>query len=52
MNDIDLQVPQLYFNRELSFLEFNQRVLDQAKDQQHSAARAGPILVHLLRHSR
>ena len=33
MNDADLQVPQLYFNRELSFLEFNQRVLEQAKDQ-------------------
>src|SRR3984893_12455902 len=32
MNDTDLQLPQLYFNRELSFLEFNQRVLDQAKD--------------------
>jgi len=32
MNDADLQTPQLYINRELSFLEFNQRVLDQAKD--------------------
>src|ERR1700739_3095659 len=32
MNDTDLQLPQLYFNRELSFLEFNQRVLEQAKD--------------------
>lgn len=32
MNDVDLQVPALYFNRELSFLEFNQRVLEQAKD--------------------
>src|SRR5450755_2403735 len=32
MNDADLQIPQLYFNRELSFLEFNQRVLEQAKD--------------------
>src|SRR5580704_14183439 len=33
MNDTDLQTPQLYINRELSFLEFNQRVLDQAKDE-------------------
>jgi polyphosphate kinase len=32
MNDTDLQVPQLYINRELSFLEFNQRVLEQSKD--------------------
>jgi len=32
MNDIDLQLPKLYINRELSFLEFNQRVLEQAKD--------------------
>ena len=33
MNDTDLQTPQLYINRELSFLEFNQRVLEQAKDK-------------------
>src|SRR3981081_4879116 len=32
MNDADLQVPQLYIHRELSFREVNQRVLEQAKD--------------------
>src|SRR5271166_1727343 len=33
MNDTNLQASQLYINRELSFLEFNQRVLEQAKDR-------------------
>jgi polyphosphate kinase len=32
MNDTLLQAPSLYINRELSFLEFDQRVLEQAKD--------------------
>jgi polyphosphate kinase len=32
MNDTNLQSARLYINRELSFLEFNQRVLEQAKD--------------------
>jgi polyphosphate kinase len=30
---VDLNRPDLYINRELSMLEFNQRVLDQAKDE-------------------
>ncbi len=33
MNDIDLSHPELYLNRELSLLAFNQRVLDLAKDE-------------------
>jgi polyphosphate kinase len=33
MKDIDLSNPELFVNRELSLLEFNRRVLDQAKDE-------------------
>lgn len=33
MNDIDLASPDLYLNRELSLLEFNQRVLALAQDE-------------------
>ncbi len=32
---IDLKDPSLYINRELSWLEFNQRVLAQAQDARH-----------------
>jgi polyphosphate kinase len=32
---IDLKDPSLYFNRELSWLEFNRRVLDEAQDPRH-----------------
>ena len=33
--DVDLHDPSLYINRELSWLEFNQRVLDQAIGDHH-----------------
>ena len=32
-SQVDLQKPELYINRELSLLEFNKRVLAQAKDE-------------------
>ena len=32
MDDLNLKAPDYYINRELSFLEFNQRVLDLARD--------------------
>lgn len=40
--EIDLSDPELYFNRELSHLQFNARVLEQAMDENH------PILNRLM----
>lgn len=40
--DVDLNDSQYYLNRELSYLQFNLRVLDQAKNQQH------PLLERLM----
>ncbi|MEO9275473.1 polyphosphate kinase 1 [Marinomonas sp. 5E14-1] len=40
--EIDLADPELYFNRELSHLQFNARVLEQAMDENH------PILNRLM----
>src|SRR5215510_13416862 len=33
--EVNLHDPRLYINRELSWLEFNQRVLDQATSDEH-----------------
>ena len=34
-NALDLRDPSLYLNRELSWMEFNRRVLDEAHDLRH-----------------
>jgi polyphosphate kinase len=34
-SEVDLSIPELYLNRELSWLAFNERVLDQARDPSH-----------------
>jgi len=33
VDEINLRLPELYLNRELSLLEFNRRVIDQSKDE-------------------
>lgn len=33
MDDINLKLPELYINRELSLIEFNRRVFEQARDK-------------------
>lgn len=33
MDEINLRLPELYLNRELSLLEFNRRVIEQSKDE-------------------
>ena len=35
MPEVDLKDPALYFNRELSFIEFNRRVLEEVQDARH-----------------
>ena len=52
MNDVDLQICSRIFVAELSFLEFNQRVLEQAKDQSIPSLERVRFSVHLVRHTR
>ena len=40
--------PSLYINRELSWLEFNESVLEEVQDSEESSARAGEIPLHCL----
>ena len=40
---VDWDDPSLYFNRELSFLLFNLRVLEEALDERHPLAGTGEV---------
>ena len=48
MDQPDLRSAEHYINRELSLLEFNERVLAQALDEKSAAARAAQVPVHLV----
>ena len=50
--DVNLKAPEHYINRELSLLEFNQRVLAQALDESLPLLERLKFLVHLVEQSR
>ena len=52
MDAPDLKSPGLYFNRELSFLEFNRRVLAQAFDESVPLLERLAVPLHLLEQPR
>ena len=43
MKNIDVADPQYIFNRHHSWMQFNERVLEEARDAEKSAARAGEV---------
>ena len=47
LGDKDLNLPQYYNNRELSWLDFNYRVLQEAQDHRHRKARLQVVQVPL-----
>ena len=48
MDQPDLRSAEHYINRELSLLEFNERVLAQALDRASPAPRTAQVPVHLV----
>ena len=52
LKEVSLDDPSLYINRDISWIEFDRKVLETAMDPRDPAAQPCSLLVHLLQQSR